>query len=301
MIHEGVAPPQPPLGALVGAVGPQGLRPGIRRFNSRPACARHPRQLGRGVPPLWGRRSRTIPRCRAHGFAGRTPDPMTMPPAKSHGRKSISASSVPRSLMDGPPRLNRAWTARVLTLFPESFPGVLGASLTGKALSEGRWALETLPLRGFGLGKHRKVDDTPAGGGAGLVMRADVLGPALDEAAIGTPDDPKLWPRVYLSPRGRPFRQADAAAWAGAQGVTLLCGRFEGVDQRVIDHHGLEESLAGGFRPDRRRNCRAGDAGCHGPADPRGARQCRLDRGGELCRRAARASAIHPAAALAGP
>ena len=172
---------------------------------------------------------------------------MTVPPAKSHGRKSISASSAPRSLMDGPPRLNRAWTARVLTLFPDSFPGVLGASLTGKALSEGRWALETLPLRGFGLGKHRKVDDTPAGGGAGLVMRADVLGPALDEAAIGTPDDPKLWPRVYLSPRGRPFRQADAAAWAGAQGVTLLCGRFEGVDQRVIDHHGLEEISLGDF------------------------------------------------------
>ena len=149
--------------------------------------------------------------------------------------------------MDGPPRLKQAWTAKVLTLFPDSFPGVLGASLTGKALSDGLWVLEPLDLRPFGLGKHRKVDDTPAGGGAGLVMRADVLGPALDRAAESTPSDPKLWPRIYLSPRGRPFRQADAQTWAEAEGMTLLCGRFEGVDERVIEHYGLDEVSLGDF------------------------------------------------------
>jgi len=149
--------------------------------------------------------------------------------------------------MDEPPRLKHAWTAKVLTLFPESFPGVLGASLTGKALSDGLWALDTVDLRPFGLGKHRAVDDKPAGGGAGLVMRADVLGPALDHAMRGTPADPKRWPRIYLSPRGRPFSQADAKAWSEADGVTLLCGRFEGIDQRVIDHYALDEVSLGDF------------------------------------------------------
>lgn len=149
--------------------------------------------------------------------------------------------------MDGPPRLKHAWTARILTLFPDTFPGVLGASLTGKALSDGLWALEPIDLRSFGQGKHRKVDDTPAGGGAGLVMRADVLGPALDQAAIGASRDPARWPRVYLSPRGRPFTQSMAQSWAEADGLTMLCGRFEGVDQRVIDHYGLEEVSLGDF------------------------------------------------------
>lgn len=149
--------------------------------------------------------------------------------------------------MDGPPRLQHAWTAKILTLFPETFPGVLGASLTGKALSDGLWALETKDLRPYGKGKHRNVDDTPAGGGAGLVMRADVLGPALEDAGLGTPNDSELWPRVYLSPRGRPFRQTDAKAWSQAKGITLLCGRFEGVDQRVIEHYGLDEVSLGDF------------------------------------------------------
>ncbi len=149
--------------------------------------------------------------------------------------------------MGGPPKLKGAWTAKVLTLFPETFPGVLGASLTGKALQEGLWALETIDLRPFGTGKHRQVDDTPAGGGAGLVMKPDILGRALTMAARGTPDDPARWPRLYLSPRGRPFTQADAARFSQAQGLTLLCGRFEGVDQRVIDHFSLEELSLGDF------------------------------------------------------
>lgn len=172
---------------------------------------------------------------------------MSDAPSKSHGRLSISASLKPRDLMSPTPRLKGAWTAKVLTLFPEVFPGVLGASLTGKALQQGLWALEPIDLRIFGAGKHRNVDDTPAGGGAGLVMRPDVLGRAMRMALTGTPDDPARWPRVYLSPRGKPFTQADAQRFSKAEGMTLLCGRFEGVDQRVIDHFGMEELSIGDF------------------------------------------------------
>lgn len=174
-------------------------------------------------------------------------DPDDTAKGRSHARLSISPSLKPRSLMDETPRLKGAWCAKVLTLFPETFPGVLGASLTGKALQQGLWALETIDLRTFGKGKHRQVDDTPAGGGAGLVMRPDVLGRALDMAATGTPDDPARWPRIYLSPRGAPFTQGHARRLAAAEGVTLLCGRFEGVDQRVIDHYALEEISLGDF------------------------------------------------------
>ncbi|MFY0690380.1 MAG: tRNA (guanosine(37)-N1)-methyltransferase TrmD [Paracoccaceae bacterium] len=168
-------------------------------------------------------------------------------PPKSHGRLSISASLQPRDLMGETPRLKGAWTAKVITLFPEAFPGVLGASLTGKALQEGLWALEPIDLRPFGEGKHRNVDDTPAGGGAGMVLRADVVGKALDMAALGTPSDRSRWPVVYLSPRGRPFTQSRAARWAKADGITMLCGRFEGVDQRVLDEYGVEEVSLGDF------------------------------------------------------
>ncbi len=173
------------------------------------------------------------------------PDPP--PPTKSHGRLSIGANRKPRSLMDGPPRVKGAWEARVVTLFPEAFPGVLGASLTGKALADGLWALNTISIREFGQGRHRAVDDTPAGGGAGLVMRADVLGPALDAALHGTPAEAGCWPRLYLSPRGRPFAQADAARFAQAEGLTILCGRFEGIDERVIEAYGLDEISLGDF------------------------------------------------------
>jgi len=172
---------------------------------------------------------------------------MSTPPSKSHGRLSISASHTPRDLMTPTPRLKGAWRAKVITLFPEAFPGVLGQSLTGKALQQGLWALEPIDLRVFGSGKHRKVDDTPAGGGAGLVMRPDILGRALGHAARGTPADSARWPRVFLSPRGKPFTQADAERFSSAEGMTLLCGRFEGVDQRVIDHFDLEEMSLGDF------------------------------------------------------
>lgn len=138
------------------------------------------------------------------------------------------------------------WTARLITLFPEAFPGVLGLSLTGKALERGDWALETIHLRDFGEGKHRNVDDTPAGGGAGMVLRADVLARALDVAATGTPSRSD-WPVIYPSPRGKPFDQACAQRLAACQGVTLLCGRFEGVDERVLDEYQIEEISLGDF------------------------------------------------------
>ncbi|MEM9250329.1 MAG: tRNA (guanosine(37)-N1)-methyltransferase TrmD, partial [Pseudomonadota bacterium] len=131
------------------------------------------------------------------------------------------------------------------TLFPEAFPGVLGASLTGKALQDGLWHLETIPLREFGEGKHRNVDDTPTGGGAGMVLRADIVDAALNRAAEGTV--PALWPVVYLSPRGRPFTQSMARTFAGGEGMTLLCGRFEGVDERVLQHRQVLEVSLGDF------------------------------------------------------
>lgn len=165
---------------------------------------------------------------------------------KSHGRLTISASLQPRDLM-APQRVKGAWCAKIITLFPEAFPGTLGLSLTGKALDLGLWALETIDLRPFGLGKHRNVDDTPAGGGAGMVLRADVVAAALDQAQRGAPPDRARWPIVFLTPRGTPFTQARAQAWAAADGLTLLCGRFEGVDQRVIDAYGIEEVSLGDF------------------------------------------------------
>jgi tRNA (guanine37-N1)-methyltransferase len=163
---------------------------------------------------------------------------------KSHGRKAIRASLKPSSLMDEAPDLVGVWQARIVTLFPETFPGVLGASLTGKALQEGKWQLNTHDLRMHGVGKHRNVDDTPAGGGAGMVLRADVVSAALAEAqehARGR------WPILYMSPRGRPFDQAMARDLARCDGVTILCGRFEGVDERVLEHWGVTEVSLGDF------------------------------------------------------
>jgi tRNA (guanine37-N1)-methyltransferase len=133
--------------------------------------------------------------------------------------------------------------ATVLTLFPEMFPGPLGLSLAGDARMRGLWSLEARDLRPHGLGKHRAVDDTPAGGGPGMVMRADVLAAALDAATA--PDDPR--PRLLMSPRGRPFSQALAREWAAGPGVLALCARFEGVDERVIAGRGLMEVSIGDY------------------------------------------------------
>ena len=132
------------------------------------------------------------------------------------------------------------WTATVLTLFPEMFPGPLGHSLAGRALAERVWALETVDIRGFASDKHRSVDDAPFGGGAGMVMRPDVVDAAI-QARRG------VGPLIYLTPRGRLLTQARVRQLADGPGVTLLCGRFEGVDQRVVDAHGAEEISLGDF------------------------------------------------------
>ena len=158
---------------------------------------------------------------------------------RSLGRKSISASAVPRDLMEERELVN-IWTARVLTLYPDMFPGILGQSLTGKALKDHLWQLDTTDIRQFGLGKHRAVDDTPTGGGAGMVLRADVL-----EAAIAS--RPVVGPLIYLSPRGRRFDQAMARSLAAGPGVTMLCGRFEGVDERIIETRQIIEVSLGDF------------------------------------------------------
>jgi tRNA (guanine37-N1)-methyltransferase len=131
--------------------------------------------------------------------------------------------------------------ATVLTIFPDMFPGALGMSLAGKALAAGVWSLETIDIRDFGIGIHRQVDDTPAGGGPGMVMKADVLARAIDSAGA---DDR---PRLLMSPRGRPLTQQRVIELAGGPGALILCGRFEGVDERVIEARGLEEVSIGDY------------------------------------------------------
>jgi len=134
------------------------------------------------------------------------------------------------------------WRATVLTLFPGMFPGPLGASLAGRALATGLWALEARDIRDSATDKHRSVDDTPAGGGPGMVLRADVLAAAID-AADATPDRPRL----VMSPRGRPLTQSRVVELAAGPGPLVICGRFEGIDQRVIETRGLEEVSIGDY------------------------------------------------------
>lgn len=164
--------------------------------------------------------------------------------AKSHGRKTIRPTLKPRELMTHAPDLARVWKAQVITLLPDAFPGVLGQSLTGRALKDGLWQMETIDLRRYGEGKHRNVDDTPAGGGAGMVLRADVMGKAIDDARSRIPH---AAPLIYLSPRGRPFTQEMARSLAEGPGCSLICGRFEGLDQRVIEHYQILEVSLGDF------------------------------------------------------
>lgn len=137
-----------------------------------------------------------------------------------------------------------AWQARVLTIFPEAFPGPLGVSLAGRARQKGLWSLEVLDIRDFTGDRHRSVDDTPFGGGAGMVMRADVVDAAVN-AALGSAETPG--PLVYLSPRGRLLDQTLIRSFAGEPGMTLLCGRYEGVDQRVLDARQVMEVSVGDY------------------------------------------------------
>ncbi len=135
------------------------------------------------------------------------------------------------------------WRATVLTIFPELFPGPLGASLAGKALSQKIWSCEAIDIRDFAADKHRSVDDTPAGGGPGMVMRADVLARAIDAAAPANDSRP----RIVLTPRGKPLLQSRVRELAQAAGLVLVCGRFEGVDERVIERRALEEISIGDY------------------------------------------------------
>ncbi len=140
-------------------------------------------------------------------------------------------------------KLDTPWKAKVLTLFPEMFPGPLGLSLAGQGLEAGAWALETVDIRDFAADKHRTVDDAPFGGGPGMVMRPDVVSDAIDAAAGA---DPSL-ALIYLTPRGRPLTQARVRELAQGPGMVLLCGRYEGLDERVLDAHGLDEISLGDF------------------------------------------------------
>ncbi|MCA2375835.1 tRNA (guanosine(37)-N1)-methyltransferase TrmD [Agrobacterium genomosp. 3 str. RTP8] len=132
--------------------------------------------------------------------------------------------------------------ATVLTLYPEMFPGHLGYSLAGKALERGQWSLDAVQIREFATDRHRSVDDTPAGGGAGMVLKPDVLAAAIDQVSDGD-----MRPRLLMSPRGKPLSQNRVRELAAGEGAIIVCGRFEGVDQRVIDARGLEEVSIGDY------------------------------------------------------
>ncbi|EQB10933.1 tRNA (guanosine(37)-N1)-methyltransferase TrmD [Sphingobium lactosutens] len=134
-----------------------------------------------------------------------------------------------------------SFTAQILTLYPEMFPGPLGLSLAGRALGEGKWACDPIQIRDFAADKHRTVDDTPAGGGAGMVLRADVLGKAVDHALEKRPDLPVL----AMTPRGQPITQARVRDLAAGPGATILCGRFEGFDERIFDARPIEQVSMG--------------------------------------------------------
>jgi tRNA (guanine37-N1)-methyltransferase len=136
-----------------------------------------------------------------------------------------------------------SWRADIITLFPELFPGPLGASVIGRGLGEGLWSLNTTQLRDFATDKHRTVDDTPAGGGPGMVLKPDILASAIDK--VSPQGDTR--PRLLMSPRGAPLTQARARDLAGGPGAVIVCGRFEGVDQRVIDARHLEEVSIGDY------------------------------------------------------
>jgi tRNA (guanine37-N1)-methyltransferase len=141
--------------------------------------------------------------------------------------------------------VDMTWRATILTLFPEMFPGPLGVSLAGKALASGLWALEARDIRDSATDRHRSVDDTPAGGGPGMVLRADVLAAAIDGANGAADGSPR--PKLLMSPRGRPLTQSRVQALAAGPGALIVCGRFEGIDQRVIEARQLEEVSIGDY------------------------------------------------------
>ena len=187
------------------------------------------------------------------------------------------------------------WRAGVLSIFPDMFPGPLGQSLAGKALAAGAWALDVADIRGFATDKHRTVDDTPAGGGPGMVMKADVLARALDAIVQ------EGRPRLLMSPRGVPLTQTRVEALAAGPGVILVCGRFEGVDERVIAARSLEEVSIGDYV------LSGGEIAAMALIDacvrllPGVMGAAESDLGREFCRRLTRIPALHPATGVRGP
>ncbi len=141
----------------------------------------------------------------------------------------------------------RPWQARVITLLPDAFPGPLAHSIPGAALARGAWELQTIDLRQFGIGRHRNVDEPPYGGGAGMVLRADVAAAALLHAQDGLPVESPDWPLLFMSPRGKPLDQEMVRELAGREGVTILCGRFEGIDERFLQKFPIAEVSVGDF------------------------------------------------------
>ena len=167
--------------------------------------------------------------------------------SKSFGRHNVRPNSSPTALLKDQNYVSNLWTAKVITLFPEMFPGTLGYSVLGRALQNKLWSLETINLRNFGIGKHRDVDDTPCGGGPGMVLRADVIDNALISTTQNLNSQEQEWPVINLSPRGQPLSQKMSENLANKNGVIVLCGRFEGIDERVINKWKMQEISLGDF------------------------------------------------------
>ncbi len=160
-----------------------------------------------------------------------------------HNKVNLS----PESILEAKKNVVGAWRAKVLTLFPEMFPGPLNFSLIGKALHQGKWSLEPINIRNFAADKHQTVDDTPAGGGAGMVLKADVIDSALEFATQDINLKSNSWSLILLSPRGMPFKQEKAQDLTSKTGAIFVCGRFEGLDERVIEKWRLEEISIGDY------------------------------------------------------
>ena len=167
--------------------------------------------------------------------------------SKSHGRHNVRPNLSPTPLLKDQNYVSNVWTAKVVTLFPEMFPGTLGYSVLGKALQNKLWSLEIVNLRDFGIGKHKDVDDTPSGGGPGMVLRADVIDNALISVTRNLNLYDQEWPIINLSPRGKPLSQMESEGLANKRGIILVCGRFEGVDERVINKWKMQEISLGDF------------------------------------------------------
>src|SRR6185312_8689132 len=259
--------PACPHGARTARTGRAALRGAWRRFAGahrhcpRPGDGRHHRRrqillrrVGRDgesrLAARVARAPRRDPSVRRGAGSARRGLPVRIARADSGqgrgaaGDLAAQAGARARTHREGRARMTGAWRATVLTIFPEMFPGPLGLSLAGKALAEGKWALRTIDIRDFATDKHRSVDDTPAGGGAGMVMRADIAGAAIDAARTGA--KPGM-PTLYLSPRGTTLTQARVRELAQGPGAILPCGRLEGVDQRVLEAREVEEISIGDY------------------------------------------------------